>query len=291
MTTKSEEELITRVSAVTCHPAWRAKPETIDPKDPFVNGFVSNAINNGVLKLTPYDFLTDPKTGERLGGPYGLPSKPNGTNVVDLRHGIPTYAALPPLAIWRLGEWLTDVEMEDWPAATDHMSPEDLHQCYLTSGEGTTGNYIWRIYKCPTEIAGQIKPKHPLMWRKDLKTYKPPVYSTPAAHWKAPETAKPVTPAAPALPAGVRFRCGGCGHWFKEDTLKGHAMVCPTKNGGFNDWAIMCDSTCGCTTLHQVAECKPGFPRPQEEKKEVEVKAEATPVEAPPAPKDDDDGA
>ena len=287
-TTKGKEDL--SVSAVTCHPEWRPAPETIDPKDPFVNGFVSSTLNNGVKKLTPYDYLTDPETGLRFAGPFGVPGKPSGVNVVDLKNGIPAYASLPPLAIWKLGEWLLDIDEEDWPSATDHMTTEDLHLSYFTSGEGTNGNYLWRIYKCPLEVAGQIKPKHPLLWAKKLKEYKPPVYSE--AHWKsAPvKPVVPAAPAAPALPAGVRFRCVGCGHWYKEADLKGHNMVCPTKQGGFNDWAIMCDPACGCKTLHEVAECKPGFPRAIEEK-EVEVKAEATPVEAPPAPKDDDDGA
>lgn len=99
----------------------------------------------------------------------------------------------------------------------------------------------------------------------------------------APPT--PVTPVVKAdpLPAGVRFRCGGCGHWFDESGFKAHVKVCPQKDGGgFADWAIMCHKDCGCEviagqplgdkTLDHVATCKPGFPRPSTKQEEVEVK-------------------
>lgn len=288
---KKEESAIVRVRAVTCHPEWREKPKELNPKDPMLSGYVPPQYGTQDKSMTPYDFLTNPETGKRKGVGYGGATIPNGCSVSDLSKGIPNYATLPSLAIWRLGEWLEDIVMEDWPKATERMDVEEWHGIYMVSGEGTPGNYEYRLYHLPEAVQNQPRPKHPLMWPKKLKEYVSPPYTKPQQSdlWKDSKPATPAAPKAPSLPAGVRFRCTGCGHWFKETDLKGHSMVCPTKQGGFNDWAIMCDPACGCTTLHQVSQVMPGFPRPEPKKEEVEVKAET--VEAPPAPKDDDDGA
>lgn len=285
-TTKAEEKTVIRVRAVTCHPEWKEKPKELNPKDPMLNGYVPPQYGAQDKPMTPYDFLTDPNTGKRKGVGYAGAATPSGSAVSDLSKGIPTYATLPPLAVWRLGEWLEDIVMEDWPKTTDRMDADDRHGVYVTSGEGTPGNYEYRLYHLPLGVQNQPRPKHPLMWPKKLKEYISPNTAKPSDLWKdlkPPAPATPAAPKAPALPAGVRFRCTGCGHWFKETDLKGHSMVCPTKQGGFNDWAIMCDPACGCTTLHQVSQVMPGFPRPEPKKEEVVSTSttEAPPVEEP----------
>lgn len=90
-----------------------------------------------------------------------------------------------------------------------------------------------------------------------------------------PQQTQAITKAKTAvqkLPAGMRLRCRGCGHWFKEDDLKPHAEnVCPGMDGnnGESDWGLMCAPECGCKTLHEAVTLKPGYPKLKPKKKEV----------------------
>lgn len=142
----------------------------------------------------------------------------------------------------------------------------------MVDGEGTPGNYLWRSYLLPEDIAtaSQI-PKHPADWPKPKNQTKTGYYSTSGG---SQQKAK-----APSLPFGVRFQCPGCGHWYKESDLAGHAQVCPKTDGGLSMWAIEC--SCPCPSLDDTAKCKPGFPRkpPTPEAKKDAKKKPATQAE------------
>jgi hypothetical protein len=175
-------------------------------------------------------------------------TKPAGEMVTMLDHGT-AFAPLPPRSIWIEGEWLADAS-----AATD----ED-YRTWVVSGEGTPGNFKTRKYIVPEQVAADVNPKHPADWSLALK-------KSPTTQM---QTTKTTVSKAPSLPVGIRFRCPGCGHWYREIDLAGHAKVCPGKEEGESDWAISCEC---CISLDDTAKAKQGFPRPKpkvEAKKEV----------------------
>lgn len=244
--------------------------------------------------VTPYEFLTNPRTGKRPGQTMA----PHDCANYDLTKGINSWVDLPPLYVWKQGRWLSDLVkdpefdlkalsswmkskiercLESWPSTGVHS---DLFPYFVVSGEGTTGNNLYRIYELPMTECGSNQPHHPLMWKESLR--KPTeTYSGGSNAWKGESwreetnkatyggglATKPVvSTAAPKVPAGVRCRCGECGHWFGYQDLIQHSAIC----GSEEDWAIMCHTDCGCATLDQASTPKPGFPRPKkvEEKKE-----------------------
>jgi hypothetical protein len=168
-------------------------------------------------------------------------------------------------------------------------------QAWVVDGQGTPGNYLLNVYICPESIAEYMNPKHPLLWGAQLTKGKASTHfvQRQSSTWHKPYSDTPTTPTpakAPPLPAGVRFRCAGCGHWFTDTNLATHAKtgLCPGLSDAGQDWAIMCDKDCGCVTLDESSSCKPGFPRAQKGGDTVsetlaETPEEATPEEAAPA--------
>lgn len=251
--------------------------------------------DDSVSDITAYDFLTDPKTGLRAG--YKDP--PSGSATTYLKHGISDYSDLPPLHVWKKGAWLSELlvfpdfdlnELPTWvatkarkalsnPASEGKIHP-DIYGYYVTSGEGTQGNNIYRVFELPQEACGRKDPHHPLMWPEYLR--KPDMGTGTAwktESWREPKPAvvsKPAIASAPATksfapPAGVRMRCPGCGHWYTYQDLITHSAICGDVEK--QDWAIMCHGDCGCRTLDEAATPKPGFPRPKPAKKEEEKDA------------------
>lgn len=242
-----------------------------------------------IEEVTPYEFLTHPSTGMREGQNIA----PHGTGFTDLSRGISDWADLPPLEIWQRGTWLSDAIWESnfeldevkntfirpkiekamtaWPKTG---VPIELYDFWITSGEGTTGNNLYRIYELPAEISKKGLPHHPRMWPKKFqeKMYQG-LGSTPSGYVTGTKTTATTTPKTPTIPAGVRYRCVGCGHWFTLSDLSGHAQVCG--KGEDADWAMMCHGDCGCTTLDQASSPKPGFPRVKTEAKIAEEAAAA----------------
>lgn len=246
-------------------------------------------------EVTPYDFLTNPTTGKR----EGQTMAPHGSGFTDLSSGISSWSDLPPLHVWAKGTWLTEAVIDpsfdldeltnvtvkqkvqknllDWP---EHGKvPQDLFAYWIVSGEGTTGNNLYRIYELPDSIAKKGLPHHPRMWPKDLQEKKVVSYGgggTGYGNGYGGSTA--TTPKTPSVPAGVRMRCTGCGHWFTMGDLSGHAQVCG--KGDDADWAMMCHSDCGCANLDEASTAKPGFPRVKTEAKVAEEAAEGAAVAA-----------
>lgn len=278
--------------------------EGYDPeKDPLFMGYSSgtaymtyqaNRLGKKEEDIGPYDFYTDRATGLRP----AEKEKPKGGSFTDLDMDDVEKCTLPPLAIWKGGQYLLDLvarpnfkevifpnlpyklqrDMEDVePVRWQNL----LWYYWVTSGEGTPGNFAYRVYELPNAVAKQATPKHPLMWPESDKRSKRTTTSYSSGYGSGggyggglgrktvstPST--PAAPKAPSMPAGVRMRCV-CGHWFKMDDLAGHSQVCPAlEENGESDWAMMCIAECGCHTLDDVCKCKPGFPRPA---KEVEAK-------------------
>lgn len=245
-------------------------------------------------EVSAYDFLTNPSTGYREG--QTIP--PHSVTKTDLSNGFTTWTDLPPLHIWRGGMYLADAiwepafKDEDFPVYLNTMidkaiidwqgdrtkTPIELFPYWLTSGEGTTGNNLYRLWLLPDEIAKKPDPPHPKMWRKELQEKK---YPLAGLGYGGGGTKPSITPTvkAPSIPAGVRYRCPGCGHWYAQGDLPGHAQVCG--KGEDADWAMMCHSDCGCRNLDEACKPKAGFPRPKPEPK-VEEPVEKPAVEATP---------
>lgn len=236
-----------------------------------------NAID---IDKTPYDFIPDNGETNRP----GQKTAPSGISKQDLRNGLEN-SVLPPLAIWEAGKWLEDLGTDNRSAIERMVEERDQHEAYVVTGAGTPGNWSARIYLLPEHQAKKPEPEHPLRWGKFWQEARkhPQVLGGGNSHylnslgtrsWGATAPAPPAPPKPPApkpLPHNIRIRCVGCGHWWKVDDLPKHAEnCCPGLNGGFSDWAIMCEC---CDTLDEVAQCLPGFPRPTE-KKEVKKKDE-----------------
>lgn len=252
--------------------------------------------------VSAYDFLTSPKTGLRPGSK----TKPHGCSYTTLEYGIHDHSDLCPIFIWKMGMWLGDIitmhvldlaepefdvknlpgwmrskverGIEAWPSKG---TPPDIFPFYITPGEGTTGNSVYRVYEVPEDMARRSDPHHPQMWPEKYKKTKEKKYGW-TGYPLASQTPKPAvqstpTPASFSPPAGTRMRCPDCGHWYSYQDLIQHSVICgdPEKV----DWAIMCHSDCGCVSLDQASTPKPGFPRPKVKKEEEPHAGLVTPEE------------
>lgn len=277
---KKPEEKIGTLIPVTSH----AAPKEEDADGMLVGFFWGQPERMDAKGKTPYHFLPD-KEGYR----GGLKYKPSGVRVYNLKDGIPVNCTLPPIDLWDKGEWLN--EQPKPHSRLKDVDADIAYALWVVDGAGQPGNWELICYYLSTKIAADLIPDHPLFWTKTQRTLVEAhkvkgIEGLPSGLsliTSTPTTTKPAATApkkkdddwhswggskatqAPSLPAGVRIRCPGCGHWFKEGDLSGHAMVCSSTNGGSNDWAIMCVAECGCRTLDEASTPKPGFPRPKPE--------------------------
>lgn len=234
-------------------------------KDPMLVGYHFSYAQ----EKNPYDFITDPVTGCRP----TQKSPPSGHILHNLRFGI-SAATLPPLEIWKQGDWLNGMDESLFASQFTNYSTSvneaDAFDTWVTPGEGTPGNYKWRMYVLPGTMSQhgldqQLRPKHPMLWTKELKAGNQTTFATGkggtkttygsggwASGWTG--SAKPES----KLPLGTRIRCTQCGHWFRVDDLQGHVQCCPQVNQ-FSDWAIGCEC---CASMDDTATVKDGFPRP-----------------------------
>jgi hypothetical protein len=256
---------------------------------------------HGPKDHTPYDFVSDEKTGLRPGTFNN--QKPSGFAKVDLTNGI-MEANIPPVFIWAKGDWLLTLVEENviTEGMMQSIPAHERFDSWVCSGEGTPGNFLYRVYVLPDEISRILEPKHPMLWPKALQEPKPksiytapPRSALPGGYGYAPTPAKKAAPKTPTMPAGIRFRCPGCGHWWAETKLAPHTNFCCPGKQGFtvtgvdemlSDFAIQCEC---CATLDQVGQCKPGYPRPAavkaaDDKPDEEVKPDETPAEKSPEP-------
>lgn len=225
--------------------------------------------------------MTDPDTGLRP----DERNKPSGSAVVDMANGIRDWMIIPSVATWERGKWY--LELDQKLRDSLHMVKAEVEwETWVVSGEGTPGNFLIRCYVVPNKVGQAQDPKHPSTWSKNLKEKgdnKPKELATPwrrpdengqymGFHQPTPVPAKPTPPKPPPLPFGIRFRCRGCGHWWKESDLAPHSThCCPGESGTEgSDWAILCEC---CDTLDEVSQCKPGFPL---DKKEGTTKGKET---------------
>lgn len=189
--------------------------------------------------------------------------------VLNMKFGELHNKTLPSTKTWNKGKWWDELSIEE-KADLKSISENDKYACWVVSGEGTPGNVKYRCYICPNEIAHKTWAEHPTMWPKK-KEDKKDTKTTYQSWEKKPEN---------KLPFGMRIRCVGCGHWFKQDDIGGHVLnTCPAVHGEDADWAIMCECGGACASLDDVAKLKPGFPRPK--------KIEATPNDTKPELLDD----
>lgn len=191
----------------------------------------------------PGNYKTDPKTGLRP----GEKTPPKGHVLIDLRKDTKN-KILPTRKAWAAGEW------------KDLNAQDDDYNTWVVDAEGTPGNFTQRHYLLPDKIAFHSQPPHPSVWLS--RDFDAPTYSDKSGSYSTPPGGsgyKGTVSYGSALPAGVRFRCPGCGHWYRESDLKGHAEVCPSKDPD-PMWAIDCE--CGnCQSLDDTIKMKPGFPR------------------------------
>lgn len=261
-------------------------------KDPMLTGYMYSYSK----EKNPYDFITNEATGRRP----EMISPPSGFIFSSLEDGI-EYSTIPPLPVWKDGVWLSDFEDCDFGGNHTSIRPKQSEEfdVWVTSGEGTPGNFVWRMYKLPMEMSRSIlnrdlTPRHPMLWPTKMKTKSIPPTATQGGYvgastwgnyggtgtqskaaWQTTTKEKDS-----GLPFGVRIRCTKCGHWFKTDDLVGHVQCCPAVNE-FSDWAIACEC---CRSLDLTATVKPGFPRattvtepePAEPETEEEQETETT---------------
>jgi hypothetical protein len=232
---------------------------------------------------TPLDFRTDKETGLR----EGLTVKPSGVVKHNLKPGIGG-ATIPPIATWNAGKYIESLDENGKKAFVDYVESWELFDAYVVTGEFTPGNYVARIYILPKNISHDPEPDHPSKWSVQLqkgdaitsystgtawKPGRPWSTSAPGAYHSPAQETKPAVPppaAKPAVPAKIRVRCGGCGHWFRMDDVGPHAEYCCPGINEDSDWGFQCEC---CDTLDEVQALKPGFPRPKKEpEKKEEVK-------------------
>lgn len=200
--------------------------------------------------LTPHDLRDDPETGRRRNGrdkdgnQLLEMKEPNGVMRVSLEHGI-TGRVIPPVATWEKGSWLSEKKNEK--LLPDIKTMHERWATWVVSGEGTPGNYLFRAYELPEDIARDEHPRHPSQWTKKQKEGEDPYsYS-----WGKPKD--------PGLPTNLKIRCPGCGHWYSETDLKNHVTsACPGQQGGSTDWIIPCFC---CANPDVTATVKDGYPK------------------------------
>lgn len=198
----------------------------------------------GQTGKTPADYMTDPDTGLRP----GEDKKPHGTITVDLAMGI-SGRTIPPESVWDKGEW-------------DSLTNEKGNASFYTwivDGEGTPGNYEKRMYLCPEEVATEMQPRHPSKWTKKLRE------QGGKAPWKSlwdtgKGSSKSSGSSSSGLPWGLRIRCPGCGHFFKNSDLADHAQAgaCAAVQAKPAMWVIECE--CHRGDLQAAATVLEGFP-------------------------------
>jgi hypothetical protein len=219
---------------------------------------------------TPLDFM-DNEDGERLHG-YAYSSaremkKPWGNAVTDLTTGLKD-KILPPRSIWVEGHWKGDKGAS--------------YYVWVVSGEGTPGSYKDREYRLPSLIVEEAVPapsipRHPADWPDDLKKGTSLIGSYSGSSFTGGGTSS-----KNSLPYGLRIRCPGCGHFFKEDALATHvkAEACAAVQPEPAMWVVPCECH---DDLQESAKVMPGFPH----KSAKPVATTPTPV-APDTSGDDD---
>jgi len=161
-------------------------------------------------------------------------SRPYGQILVDLTSGL-MGRTLPPRVIWRAGEWSVDKGYED---------------CWVTSGEGTPGNYKRRLFRLPHEQTQKVIPKHPADWPKHLRE------SSSSGSYYSGGPSSSSKSYSSGLPWELRVACPGCGHFFKNSELPDHAKyACPSQQDKPVLWAMQC----ACHTVITPT-VLPGFP-------------------------------
>jgi len=168
-------------------------------------------------------FSRDHRPFQFMSGTDGLrpneTREPHGTMYVDLSKGT-SGRVIPPRFIWKEGHFRGNSDRD--------------FRIWVTSGEATPGNYEERHYELPTSIAAQSEPDHPEDWPKSLKDG---ASSSSSSSWGWGGGSK-----RDSLPWGLRIRCPGCGHFFKENDLKDHVnSACPAKQGDMVMWIIECE--------------------------------------------------
>ena len=206
----------------------------------------------------PEDFLVDPSTGTRP----GEKQTPHGTIVIDLRHSKDLeHKTIVPFAVWDKGEWFQDLKPDIREMVTNVPEKEE-YNTFVCSGECTPGNYQFRCYILPNDVAGQAIPEHPTKWLPDKYDWTKNSGSTGSSRsgsWGGWSKKDEKSYSSSVLPYGLKIRCLGCGHWYSEKDLKDHVQnCCPAVNGEDGDWAMEC--AC-CSSLDDTAKTKPGFPR------------------------------
>jgi len=209
----------------------------------------------GLNTRKPEDFLTDPATGMRS----GEQTKPNGTIVIDLKHSKDLeHKTIVPFAVWDKGEWFQDLKPDIREMVTN-VPEKDEFNTFVCSGEGTPGNYMFRCYVLPADIAGQAIPEHPTKWLPDKYDWAKNNTESRSGWGGGWSKKDDKSYTSSSLPLGLKIRCLGCGHWYSERDLKDHVQnCCPAVNGEDGDWAMAC--AC-CESLDNTAKTKPGFPR------------------------------
>lgn len=216
-----------------------------------------------VMDGAVFPYNADNKTpDDYMDGPDGLrpgeKTKPFGFLVVDLRNGI-AGRIIPPKSIWEKGDW-------------KGAKGEDYYT-WIVPGEGTPGNREYRHYKLPDIIAADPTPDHPSDWPKEHRE------STPTYKSAASYSSSSHSSSSGGFPLGTRFRCPGCGHYFRQDDLPGHVnATCPAIQDDPPMYIMDCE--CHKGDLQTASTLMPGFPTEAVKKKIKENKAAAAAAKA-----------
>jgi len=206
---------------------------------------------------TPLDFMDD-ENGERSygfhtgGGVSGSGKrKPWGTAVANLKDGIAD-KIIPPRSIWVKGDWKGD--------------RGEAYYTWVVSGEGTPGSYLEREYRIPDQISKEMVPAHPADWPQHLQKKKGG-FGFSGASSSGASSSLLGGKSSGHLPLGLRIRCPGCGHFFKDSDLATHAksQACAAVQDDPAMWVIECE--CHPGDLQIAATCLEGFPLPKPEPK------------------------
>lgn len=174
----------------------------------------------------------------------GQTKEPFGEVLVDLSNGI-AGRVIPPKWAWDLGEWKTDqTKSADW-------------DIWSVTGEGSPGNYLRRQFRVPTEEASKPKPRHPSQWPKSLREARPQKKYGGDSYQSGSGSSYSTSKAS--LPWELRFRCPGCGHFYKNSDLADHVKnACPATQEHPVMWIMQC--VCHPDDLLAATEVLEGFP-------------------------------
>lgn len=244
----------------TVKPQAPKKKKAAAPPDPLDGGsFGAGGLQPGKTWL---DYTDDP---ERPGYRLGVSTQQiSGKTTIDLTRGIRDSHVIPPKGIWERGQW-----------KNKNPSADDGNE-WVVSGQGTPGNWEFRIYQVPPHMSFEAEPPHPSKWKKADREVRP--YETSSAWlpkpaqsqyqssqpWKSAPQPKKITTASSGLPNSVRMLCIGCGHYFKVDDLVDHAKtgVCPSQQGEIVNIVQPC--AC-CLSIFESATVREGFPKKKPE--------------------------